>query len=572
MSKENPFIETGGEPVYVSVLMPVYDTVPEYLSQAIDSILSQTHPYFELLIYDDASTREDTLQTLEAYARQDARIRIVRATENGGVARARRAMIAQAAHSLCAFMDSDDISLPARLERQVDFFRRHPDAGICGTWFRRFPSGDEVRLPANPGMLDFLRENCLGNSTVMFRKEALADARIEFDGNLSFCEDYDLYSRAVRRIKIANIPQILLEYRERPDSLCHADPAGLQEADRRIHEKMLDAFSYKNAYREEVAALVASDEARPVRKNLRIPLSKRARFLSCFRLPVVVRLMGGLGNQMFQYAFGCALGEMLGRRVRFDLSCFDEEKKTIADARTKENKDGVVIRDYALDVFGKPVPTAAPLTFWLCKCFGGRVNEPSDSFRKMDETLIRRKRTGVWKGYFQNEGYFKSVRSCLESFFTFPSFDWDDTFNQTALMDIRLCDESVFVHVRRGDFVNLGWQLPASYYERAAAYMVSRLSRPYFFVFGDFVPEIMDAIRRHSSHVAWVGDDNARKHEDWKDMALMMECRHAIVANSSFSWWAAWLGRARTGVVTAPSPYMDGTDDGICDNWIKIPR
>ena len=82
----------------------------------------------------------------------------------------------------------------------------------------------------------------------------------------------------------------------------------------------------------------------------------------------------------------------------------------------------------------------------------------------------------------------------------------------------------------------------------------------------------MDAIRRHSSHVAWVGDDNARKHEDWKDMALMMECRHAIVANSSFSWWAAWLGRARTGVVTAPSPYMDGTDDGICDNWIKIPR
>lgn len=572
MTKDNLIIETGETPINVSVLMPVYNTAPEYLSQAIDSILSQTYPYFELLIYDDASTREDTLQLLERYARQDGRVRVIRNDVNGGVAKARKVMMAEAAYTLCGFMDSDDISLPTRLECQVAFFRRHPDAGICGTWFRRFPSGDEVRLPVNPGMLDFLRENCLGNSTVMFNKELLAEYGLKFNEDLRYCEDYDLYSRSVLHIKIANIPQILLEYRERPDSLCHADPAGLQEADRLIHENMLDALSYKNAYREEVAVLLTHDGAKPARNNLRIPLSRHARFRSFFRLPVVIRLMGGLGNQMFQYAFGCALGETLGRRVKFDLTKFDEEKKTIADVRTKENKEGVVVRDYALDVFRRHIPLAGPFTFWLCKCFGGRVNEPLDSFRKMDESLVRRKRSGVWKGYFQNEGYFKAIRPYLESAFTFPAFDVDDTFNQTALMDIRLCDESVFVHVRRGDFVSLGWQLPTSYYAQAAAYMVSRLSRPHFFVFGDFVPDIMEAIRQHSSQVDWVGDHNAKNHEDWKDMSLMMACKNAIVANSSFSWWAAWLGRARMGVVIAPSPYMDGTDDGICENWIKIPR
>ena len=555
----------------VSVLMPVYNTKPEYLSQAIESILSQSFSQFELLIYDDGSTSEETLDTLDRYAGKDVRVRVIRASQNRGVVVARNRLVEEAAYALCANMDSDDIAHPNRLERQVAFFEKHPDVGVCGTWFHRFPSDSTVCLPTVPGYLDFLRENCLGNSTVMFNKELFAKFGLRFNEDLLFCEDYDLYTRAARFMKIANLPEVLVEYRERPDSLCHAEPEALQQTDRLIHWSMLDFLSYRNAFREETVGAVSKDEMAPRLRELPIPLSKKRRHRSYFRMPVVVRLMGGLGNQMFQYAFGVALGEALGRRVLYDLSWLEDEKKTITNAQTKENADGVVIRDYALNVFQARFSLTGRRMVWLCKFLGGRIGEPVSSFRKFDASLLQHKRCGEWKGYFQNEGYFKHLRPYLESVLVLPEFDPQDTFNQTKLMDIRLCDESVFVHVRRGDFVNLGWQLPTSYYANAAAYMVAHLKHPRFFVFGDFVPEIMDAIKAHSSQVEWIGDNNSKNHEDWKDMALMRACRHAIIANSSFSWWSAWLGRANTGVVTAPSPYMDGTDDGICESWVKIP-
>ena len=555
----------------VSVLMPVYNTKPEYLSQAIDSILSQTFSRFELLIYNDGSTNRETLDVLERYARQDARVRVIHASQNRGVVAARNRLVEEASYSLCANMDSDDMAHPNRLERQVAIFEKYPDLGACGAWFHRFPSDSTVCLPTVPGYLDFLRENCLGNSTVMFNKDLFSRYGLRFDESLLFCEDYDLYSRAARYMKIANLPEVLVEYRERPDSLCHANPEALQQTDSLIHRTMLDFLSYRNVFRKETFGLVSREEMPPKMRALPVPFSKSRRRRSYFRMPVVVRLMGGLGNQMFQYAFGVALGEALGRRVLYDLSWLEDEKKTIANAQTKENKYGVVIRDYALNVFQARFPLTGRVMVWLCKCLGGRVVEPVTSFRKFDASLMQHKRCGEWKGYFQNEGYFKHLRPYLESVFALPEFTIDDVCNQTALMNIRLCDDSVFVHVRRGDFVNLGWQLPTSYYANAAAYMVSRLKNPRFFVFGEFVPEIMDALKSHSSQVEWVGDNNAKNHEDWKDMSLMMNCKHAIIANSTFSWWSAWLGRANKGIVTAPSPYMDGTDDGICESWVKIP-
>ena len=60
--------------------------------------------------------------------------------------------------------------------------------------------------------------------------------------------------------------------------------------------------------------------------------------------------------------------------------------------------------------------------------------------------------------------------------------------------------------------------------------------------------------------------------EDWKDITLMLECKHAIIANSTFSWWGAWLGKANDGIVAAPTPFVNNQDDIICDNWIKIER
>ncbi|MBR6054954.1 MAG: glycosyltransferase family 2 protein [Bacteroidales bacterium] len=241
----------------VSVLMPVYNTEPEYLSQAIESILSQTYSDFELLIYDDASVREDTLSTLDRYAEKDPRIRIIHGRKNAGVAVARNTLIAEAKNRLCAFLDSDDIAKPFRLERQVEFFESHPDFGICGGWFHRFPSDTTIAPPARPGFMDFLRENCLGNSTVMFDRELYAKFGLRFNENLPICEDYDIYTRAVRYMKIANLQEVLVEYRERPDSLSHADMGALSEADSIIHKDMMDFLTEDESLRGGISELLA---------------------------------------------------------------------------------------------------------------------------------------------------------------------------------------------------------------------------------------------------------------------------------------------------------------------------
>ena len=104
----------------ISVLMPVFNTDPEYLSGAIESILAQTYPHSEFLIYDDCSTRSDTLDTLERYARRDERIRVIHGEKNVGPSTARNLLTDVASHPLCALMDSDDIAHPRRFERQVE--------------------------------------------------------------------------------------------------------------------------------------------------------------------------------------------------------------------------------------------------------------------------------------------------------------------------------------------------------------------------------------------------------------------------------------------------------------------
>ena len=483
----------------ISVLMPVHNTDPGFLEQAIDSILNQTYPHFELVIYNDGSTREETIRTLDRYAGQDARVRVIHVKENIGVIGARNRLMAEAANDLCAFMDSDDISRPMRFERQVDFFRRHPDVGVCGTWFRTFPTEFTVCPVTTPGYLDFLREDCLGNPTVMFNKRLMEKFGLSFDVNLKAAEDYEIYSRAVRYMKIANIPEVLLEYRVRDDSVSHSDLDLLRESDYIIHERMLDFLS-RGRFRIDVKRMMSRyGPGFGVPRRVRIPLEKNRRVKAFFRRPVVIRLDGDLGDQMFRYAYGCAVGEALGRRVKFVLPA-----------------DGAILK------FLRKKPRRAG----LLDCWFGIRKEPSGSPREV---------------FDRDKDLFLRLRPFFELAFVSPEFPTEDTPYQTALMDIRLSDNPVFVHVSK--------DLPSSYYGKAAASLASRLKDPRFFVFGDNVPETMDAIREHSAHVEWPGGCG----EEWKDMALMMQCAHAITSDTAFGLMPAWFGRAKTGIIFTPA-------------------
>jgi glycosyltransferase involved in cell wall biosynthesis len=178
----------------VSVIIPTYNR-GWVLTEAIDSVLAQDFQDYELIVVDDGST-DNTREVLDTYG-QDI---IVLRQANKGVSAARNRGIAAAGGQLVAFLDSDDLWLPRKLSRQVDFFKLNPDAVINQTeeiWIRngvRVNPKDRHRKPS--GMI-FERSLglCLVSPSAVMIKKTLFDAVGVFDGNLPACEDYDLWLR-----------------------------------------------------------------------------------------------------------------------------------------------------------------------------------------------------------------------------------------------------------------------------------------------------------------------------------------------------------------------------------------
>ena len=178
----------------VSVIIPTYSR-GWILEEALDSVLSQDFQDYELIVVDDGST-DNTREILAGYGNEITVLRQV----NKGVSAARNRGIAEAAGRLIAFLDSDDLWLPQKLSRQVDFFNSHPEALISQTeeiWIRngiRVNPKDRHRKPSGMIFERSLGLCLVSPSAVMIRK-ALFDAVGVFDESLPACEDYDLWLR-----------------------------------------------------------------------------------------------------------------------------------------------------------------------------------------------------------------------------------------------------------------------------------------------------------------------------------------------------------------------------------------
>jgi len=201
----------------VSVLMPVYNA-EKYLSESIDSILAQTFTNFELLALDDGSS-DGSLKILQQYAQRDTRLRVI-SRENRGISESLNEMIALAQGLWIARMDADDIALPHRLERQLEWLA-HTDADICGSWFQRFGTIDR-RIICPSELNDVLHKKLLfactlDHPTVMMRHTVAA---LSYDKNFDAAEDYDLWVRAAeRKFRITNVPEVLLLHRNHPGQI-----------------------------------------------------------------------------------------------------------------------------------------------------------------------------------------------------------------------------------------------------------------------------------------------------------------------------------------------------------------
>ena len=199
----------------ISVILPVYNA-GKFLSASIESILNQTHRNFELIILNDGSTDESE-QIVKSF--NDPRIRYFE-HPNMGLANTLNKGIALSAGEFIARQDNDDISYPDRLKLQLDFLKNNPQFAIVGSHARivnenGIDTGRKHTHPLKSCHLkfDLVFDNPFVHSSVMFRKQLIQDTG-NYISDSNFFEDHNLWSRVSRNFKVANIPEILLDYRE----------------------------------------------------------------------------------------------------------------------------------------------------------------------------------------------------------------------------------------------------------------------------------------------------------------------------------------------------------------------
>lgn len=193
----------------ISVLMPVYKTNTEYLKATIQSILNQTFKDFEFLILDDCPTdsRENIVKSFK-----DKRIKYIQNKKNLGITPSRNKLVQMAKGKYFAVMDHDDISLPKRFEKQVNYLNKHPEVGVVGCQYQIVPNGRKSRLPTlNSEIQMGLMQDCMIlHPSSMIRSSVLSKS--PYKEEFSPSEDYALWCNLIGKTKFYNLPEILFHY------------------------------------------------------------------------------------------------------------------------------------------------------------------------------------------------------------------------------------------------------------------------------------------------------------------------------------------------------------------------
>ena len=205
----------------VSVIMSNFNTPEEYLRNAIESILTQTYNNIEFIIVDDYSNN-NSLSVIESY--DDSRIVLIKNEQNMGITKSLNRALVVAKGEFVARMDADDICLPERLEKQIDFLRQNPDVFVCGTGVELFGDGadaynEKVVCKTIPEKEKFQILLLFGNHTniihptAMFRHQVLIDNKLSYNEKYMFAQDYRMWVSCSRIGECANVPDVLFKYR-----------------------------------------------------------------------------------------------------------------------------------------------------------------------------------------------------------------------------------------------------------------------------------------------------------------------------------------------------------------------
>jgi hypothetical protein len=291
---------------------------------------------------------------------------------------------------------------------------------------------------------------------------------------------------------------------------------------------------------------------------------------------IIVQLKGGLGNQLFQYAAGRRIAKVNNFSLKLDLSWFKDQPDRL----------------YSLNHFATIKDVASPaevatLTdpFWLRlkEYLLNKINlSGTDGKRTMilersldfDPNILQISKSVYLKGYWQSEKYFKDIEEIIRKEFTVTTAPSPD--NIKIANKIR-STEAICIHVRRGDYVSdpkanqLIGLCPLDYYYKSIDYILSKVDKPHFFIFSDD-PDWTQQHIKIDAPITYVCNNSSDK--NYEDLRLMRYCRHFIIANSSFSWWGAWLSPNVQKIVIAPAQWFRGEqyndEDRLPKEWIRI--
>lgn len=290
---------------------------------------------------------------------------------------------------------------------------------------------------------------------------------------------------------------------------------------------------------------------------------------------IVVKLMGGLGNQMFQYAFAKSLSLRKKESFLLDTNDFNYDQ----------------LRDFELAVFDLNAKVASneivvasktkKLTFFsklINKLTSFSLNPKSTIY--IEESLdyypeVVFAKANYFEGYWQTENYFIQFEKEIRKDFNMK-IEANDYYS--SILQLASDTESVSVHFRRGDFVNntqtneFHGLCDIDYYKNAMSYFKNKLGKVTFFMISDDIEWVKHQFK-FENDIIFVENF---KGKDYEDMRLMSQCKHNIIANSSFSWWGAWLNNNADKIVISPKRWFNNeekqqqTKDLIPENWIKL--
>lgn len=292
---------------------------------------------------------------------------------------------------------------------------------------------------------------------------------------------------------------------------------------------------------------------------------------------ILLRLSGGLGNQLFQYALGRHLSILSEAELIFDTHALSDDIRTyalgpfsihgrISDSLKKDMRGLGLPNTENMTIIGKIIRKSFRLFESHKKlCERKFITESHFQF---DPTMLEIRHSCYLSGFWQSEKYFKTIEDILRKDLVLKESLSSASESLAARMRSA---HSISLHVRRGDYLANKTQGPCSrdYYERAVARIAERVPNPEFFIFSDDIAWAKDALSI-GFPVTFVSGAGI---PDYEEMVLMSTCAHHIIANSSFSWWGAWLNQNPNKIVIAPKQWFragnERTINLIPEGWIR---